>query len=320
MTMTAQPIFYKPAILGFISYQPRKTTQRILDHIQEVLDTFADNLPLTLRQIYYRLVATHDHYPKSDAFYQKLSTILSRARRAGLIDWNAIRDDGVTERSCGGGYSGLEQFKASVLQDAEWYRRSKRLGQPKQIIVLCEAAGMIPQIVDAVGEYPAIVRSCGGMDSVTAKRGLAELCTEKDTVILHCGDFDPCGISIFHSIYFDVHQMVIDSCHMDGVEPPAFDCKRVTILEEHVAQFNLLTGTMKTGDTCKDWYPGLNGNPTATCEAEALAPDELQRLVRAAVEAEVDMDAFHRAIEQEEVERQQAINAVADLHFEGGKA
>ncbi len=317
---TEQPIFYRPNILGFLPYQPRKATQRILEHIQEVLDTYADNLPLTLRQIYYRLVATHDDYPKSDAFYQKLSTILSRARRAGIISWDAIRDDGVTERSCGGGYSGLEQFKASVLQDAEWYSRSKRLGQSKQIIVLCEAAGMIPQIVDAVGDYPAIVRSCGGMDSVTAKRGLAGLCTDKDTVILHCGDFDPSGISIFYSIYFDVRQMVIDGCHMDGVEPPAFDCKRVTILEEHVTQFNLLTGTIKTADACKDWYPGLNGNPIATCEAEALAPDELQRLVRVAVEAEVDMDAFDDAVEQEEIEREQAISAVADLHFDGGEA
>lgn len=313
--MTAQPIFYRPAVTGFAPYKPYKAAQRILNHVDEVLDTYSENLPLTLRQIYYRLVATHDEHPKTIAFYQKLSTILARARRAGLVGWNAIRDDGVTERRCGGGYSGLEHFKASVLQGAERYCRTKWDGQPKQIIVLCEAAGMIPQIVDAVGNYPAIVRSCGGMDSVTAKRGLAEVCTEKDTVILHCGDFDPSGLSIFHSIFYDVHQMVID---MKPFLRPTFDCKRVLILEEHVSEFGLLTGDIKSGDACKDWYPGLDGDHKATCEAEALPPDELQKLVRTAVEAEIDMVAFHDAIDQGDYEREKAINAVADLHFDGG--
>ena len=312
-----QPIFYTPAILGFASYKPNKATRRILDHVQEVLDTYSENLPLTLRQVYYRLVATHDTYPKSDKFYQKLSNILARSRRAGLIPWNVIRDDGVTEQYCGDGYSDLEAFREAILHNAENYCHSKWDGQSKQIIVLCEAAGMLPQIVEAVGNYPVIVRSCGGMDSVTAKHGLAQLCAQTHTVILHCGDFDPSGVSIYHGIYHDVRQMVADICNRELAETPRFDFNRVTILAEHVKQFGLLTGTIKSGDACKYWYPGLNGNRTATCEAEALPPDILQRLVREAVEAEVDMDAFVKAQELEDVERHQAISAVADLHFEG---
>ncbi len=311
-----QPIFYVPPILGFMPYKPRKASRRILGHVREVLKTYSANVPLTLRQVYYRLVATHDEYPKNQAFYQKLSTILARARRAGLIDWAAIRDDGVSEHYCGDGFFSLENFKASVLQAAKSYSHSKWDGQTKQIIVLCEASGMLPQIVDAVGDYPAIVRSCGGMDSVTAKHGLAQLCALRDTVILHVGDFDPSGLSIFHSIYYDVRQMVIDACDIDNIELPKFECKRVTILEEHVVRFGLLTGTIKSGDACKNWYPGINGNPMATCEAEALPPDILQRLVRDAVEAEVDMDAFDEAAGLEDVERRQAISAVADLRFD----
>jgi hypothetical protein len=66
---------------------------------------------------------------------------------------------------------------------------------------------------------------------------------------------------------------------------------------------------------------GLTGHyrtnrSTDSPQYEALPPDILQQLVRDAVEAEVDMDAFVEATELEDAERRQAINAVADLRFD----
>ena len=49
--------------------------------------------------------------------------------------------------------------------------------------------------------------------------------------------------------------------------------------------------------------------------AEALPPDLLARLVREAVEAEVDMKALQRIVDLEEIERAQAIAAMAEVHF-----
>jgi len=66
--MTDQPIFYKPKICGLVSYNPYKGAQSILNHAREVLLTYASLLPLTRRQVYYRLVATNEAYPKSNAF------------------------------------------------------------------------------------------------------------------------------------------------------------------------------------------------------------------------------------------------------------
>lgn len=315
----AEPIYYKPTILGFAPYSPRKDAQQVLDHVGEVLDTYADSLPLTLRQCYYRLVGAFG-YPKSDAFYQRLSTILARARRAGMIDWGAIRDDGVTVRHCGGGHDGLDDFKERVLSSARWYSRDKSFGQPRQVFVICEAAGMVPQLVSAVGDYPAVVRSSGGMDSVTSKFDLARSCTRDDTVVLHVGDLDPTGLSIFTGIHDDVRAMMEDICRARGQPAPRYACKRVTVLPEHVETYDLLTGTAKTGDAKKSWYLGINGDPLATCEAEALPPDVLQQLIREAVEAEIDMAAYQRAVALGEAERRQAMDAVAALEFDGRDA
>ena len=50
-------------------------------------------LPLTVRQIFYRLVGAHG-YEKTEAAYERLGEKIARARRAGIIEFGAIRDDG----------------------------------------------------------------------------------------------------------------------------------------------------------------------------------------------------------------------------------
>jgi len=67
----------------------------LLQQIQAVLEEYAEHLPLTCRQIFYRLVAAHD-YPKTEDDYKTLCGKLQRARRARMIDMDNIRDDGNT--------------------------------------------------------------------------------------------------------------------------------------------------------------------------------------------------------------------------------
>ena len=42
---------------GYASWKPREDTRRILDQVQDVLETYREYLPLTIRQIFYRLVS-----------------------------------------------------------------------------------------------------------------------------------------------------------------------------------------------------------------------------------------------------------------------
>lgn len=311
----SQPILYVPAVLGLTPYRPYGKRQRLLDHVKEVLETYASLLPLTVRQIYYRLVATHEEYPKEQKFYKGLVETLALARRGGLIDWDAIRDDGVRTEHCGTGYNGLEGFRSYMARYAQGYTRNKFAGQPRQVFVLCEAAGMVPQLVRACGDYPVTIKSSGGMDSVTAKYDLARECVDQDSVVLHVGDYDPTGLSIYHQLALDVPAMIRDYCHANLEPMPSYECVRVTILEEHVRQFGLLTGRTKEKDDAKRWYPGIGGDPSLTCEAEALPPDTLIDLVRNAVAAQIDHEAFQEAAAKEEAERLAAIAAIQGLTF-----
>jgi hypothetical protein len=85
--MTARP-------RGFITdWRPRAETHQLLDQTQAVLDEYRDQLPLTSRQIFYRLVGAHG-YEKTELAYKRLTELLNKARLAGLVDMSAIRDDG----------------------------------------------------------------------------------------------------------------------------------------------------------------------------------------------------------------------------------
>jgi hypothetical protein len=65
-----------------------------LDQIDAVLAEYIDQLPLTARQIFYRLVGAYA-YSKSERDYKRLQEILVRARRAQIVPFAHIRDDGI---------------------------------------------------------------------------------------------------------------------------------------------------------------------------------------------------------------------------------
>ena len=66
----------------------------VLDQVQDVFDEYEDQLPLTIRQVFYRLVAAHG-YEKTEQAYARLLYYLDRARRARIIPFERVRDDGI---------------------------------------------------------------------------------------------------------------------------------------------------------------------------------------------------------------------------------
>ena len=72
---------------GFIeNYQPRAATVDLIEHVQTVLRLYAGFPPLTIRQIFYRLVGASDEtvgYEKTERAYKRLVEAIGKARRGG---------------------------------------------------------------------------------------------------------------------------------------------------------------------------------------------------------------------------------------------
>ncbi len=76
-------------------YRPQQRTRTLLRDVHAVMQEYHAYLPLTIRQIYYRLVGAYG-YDKTEAFYDRLCHHLTEARRASVIPFSWVRDDGVT--------------------------------------------------------------------------------------------------------------------------------------------------------------------------------------------------------------------------------
>ena len=71
---------------GFASWKPQKGTQEILNQVKEVLEQYREHWPLTIRQIFYRLVGVYG-YEKTEHGYRNLCDYMVRARRAEMVPW-----------------------------------------------------------------------------------------------------------------------------------------------------------------------------------------------------------------------------------------
>lgn len=279
---------------GYVDdYNPQAKTVVLLNQIIGVLNEYRDHWPLTARQIFYRLVGAHAA-DKSEQFYGKLCHHLAMARRGRLIPFDAIRDDGVTTYPMDR-FADADAFRAYVKAKAANYRRDLMATQDVHIEVWCEAGGMLPQLVRIAKEYSIKCFSSGGFDSLTAKKDLADrICeTGKPCVILHLGDYDPSGESIFNSVASDVSAFVrADRLHaMVEVE-----FRRIALTREQVEDLNLPTAPAKSTDSrAKSWIGG-------TCQLEALAPDQIAEILETEILKIIDHVRMYRdkVTEQEE--------------------
>ena len=291
-TADAVRVYPSHRVRGLAGWNPQARTRLLLEQVREVLEEYRTHLPLTCRQVFYRLVGAY-LYDKTEQAYDRLLETLNRARRAGLVPFDAIRDDGVTEKAPRG-FSGMPDFFAAVRSTAETYRRDRMADQPVAVEVWVEAGGMVPQAVRVAHHYGATVYSSGGFDSLTAKYDAARrfLGRRTPTVVLHAGDFDPSGLSIFDSVAADISELVAG---MGGTGAVA-TFRRVVVTPEQIKRYDLPEAPPKPTDRRGTWTGG-------TVQAEALAPDDLAVELRAALEAVVDLDVLAGTLETEEEER-----------------
>jgi hypothetical protein len=287
-------------VRGFAAWSPQTKSLPLIQAIEEVLDTYRDSLPLTLRQIYYRLVATID-YEKTEKGYERLGELLNRARRSGLIPMDAIRDDGAVAVG-NNRFSGADGFIRSCQSWAAGFELDLLQDQPVHLELLCEAAGMVPQLNRVARPYGVTVRSSGGFDSTTAKHNLGRFYggMGKPVIALHVGDHDPSGEHIHLSLAEDVGSFAAHYGNEVAVH-------RIAVTPEHQALHDLPTAPPKKTDK-------RSFSSTFTVQAEALPPDVLARIVRSEIESRLDIDTLEKSISRQEAIRIELLDKLDRLN------
>jgi hypothetical protein len=277
---------------GFAPWSPEKATLELLDQVRGVLDEYEDYLPLTIRQIFYRLVGAHE-YEKTERAYARLCEHLNRARRARMIPMSAIRDDtGVVLAPIM--WRDAAEWLAATREEAKELMLDRTAGQATRLVVTCEAAGMAPQLGRIANPLGVTAMSGGGFDSVTDKHKFASALADYDrpTEVLAITDLDASGA---HKYLAEMEDAIAFARDLGG----EVTFTRLAVTREQIKRYRLPTAPPKATDR-----RAFHGE---TCQVEALAPDVLANILRSAIETRIDHAAYERVLKREREVRRELV-------------
>jgi hypothetical protein len=292
---------------GYVrSWRPHGKTRRLIAQVEGIRDLYADQLPLTIRQVFYVLVGRYG-YEKTEKAYRNLTEILITARRAGRIDWRDLRDGTLTIIPPYTRFATERSFYDWLRREyVENFEIDPTIGQTVALEVWCEAAGMTRQLERIADPYGVTVYSGSGFDSLTAKFETVERIVKrqyegrgKSTVILRIGDFDPSGRSMVDAFAADVWSFLSEyPLYADGSREDLanlLDVKAVAVTEDQIDEHGLTTAPQKASDKRARFM-------RRTVQAEALPPDVLADVLKEAIEDELDVPMLKAQRERGELE------------------
>jgi hypothetical protein len=145
---------------------------------------------------------------------------------------------------------------------------------------------MVPQLARVAHPFGITVMSGGGFDPTTDRHNFAAALSEHDrpTEVLHIGDHDPSGVSMFLAFLEDVEAFTRE---LGG----GAIFTRLAVTPQQIRSYRLPTAPPKATDN-----RAFSGQ---TCQAEALPPDVLARILRNAIEDRTDQRVLDRVRRQE---------------------
>lgn len=283
--------------------------------IQESLAALAAErlVPIGPRGVGYRLEGRVIGGRKvmKDREYDKLSTeektratsfstigiIVTKARRAGLIDWNHISDarfDTVMPNV----FEDVQELASTLLYTALMAKVDPAKDQPVLVEVWSEAADLMALVGRLVGPYGISVFSSSGWTGPKAARDTGQRweMDGRPVIILYVGDLDPDGLSIADRIFADAQAFAVGF----GMDPDLVEIRRVAVTEQQVTDWNLSTEPGKTSHRNDISVPFC-------CQAEAIPPARLRDLLVATVEDIFDLDQLDATRQAWENQDRQAL-------------
>jgi len=262
-----------------------------LNKVIEVLDELNDYKPLTLRQIYYQLVGK-GYIENNVSQYTMLSNLLKWARIEGYIAWEDIEDRVRTYHDLTGWSSSDNFIRAELEYFLEGYKRNLLQSQDKYVEVWIEKDALSSIFTRVAEGYTIPVVVCRGFSSVSFLNDFRTRLNNyesKRKLMLYFGDFDPSGVEMLTAMKTTLMEEL-------GVNEIEF--KRVALLREDIFTYHLPHNpdALKKTDTRAKKHLETYGE--LAVELDALRPDILERKIKDAIEAELDIDAFNQEVEK----------------------
>lgn len=264
----------------------------VLNRAADIVRSY--DTPVTLRQLFYRLVS-EQLIPNKDTSYKRLSSVTAEARRAG--DFPELVDRGrQIHRPLH--FADIRDALDDVL---DWYRLDRTRGQEVSVYLAVEKAGIVNQLTDWFGDRGIPVLALGGYASHTYVTDVRHDVTgqQRPAVLLYAGDFDPSGEDI------DRDFVARTDCWNKVV--------RVALSAEQVRQYRLPPNPGKSSDSRAAGFVERHGE-LVQVELDALDPAVLRQLFADAVAEFWDKSAYQDVMARETADRNRLTALIGGRH------
>jgi len=288
----------------------------IIPVVNEVLGQYT--FPLTVRQIYYRLVSDpYLLFTNTKQHYNSFDNILTRARERGEVDPKGDRIVDDTRHTWGGdtGWDSPEKFLIAYLDHFRnsWkdYDKEMWVNQEHKLEVWVEKAALARVLDQVTSPVKVLLFPHRGNPSYIkvkeAVKRLQEFGAEvsgkplgKKVCILHLTDHDPTGLKMTQEL----------KSRLGRYGGSFIEVRRIGLTIEQVRQFNLSPNFAKSADRN---YPEYVEKYGEECwELDALPPEELQAIVKQEIESYIDDEAWEQKEQEIEEEKEIAREKVED--------
>jgi hypothetical protein len=265
----------------FIEKNFRADSISLIETANAILAEYeAQDFTLSLRQLYYQFVA-RGIIPNTERSYKNLGGLVTDARMAGLMDWDAIED---RNRSISGWL--IEEDIDNLLRELPRnYAVDMWANQNAYVEVWVEKDALSSIVQRACNARRVPFLACKGYLSASeayraAKRFENAANGGKELHLIHLGDHDPSGLDMTRDNRDRVEQM-----SWNGVE-----VNRIALNRDQIDRYRPPPNPAKVTDSRAADYIARHGR--TSWELDALEPSVIVQLIHDAVEPMVDEDQW----------------------------
>lgn len=280
----------------FIEKRFSAAHMEIIEAANEILRKYmAAGFTLTLRQLYYQFVATQPlrtEFKNTQQSYKKLGYVISDARLAGLIDWNAM-EDRTRSPHIPPAWSSPRSIVGACVRS---YQIDLWQGQPVYMEAWIEKDALVGVLEAACEPFRLPFFSCRGYTSQSslyeAGHRLRRRGGGRRIVVLHLGDHDPSGIDMTRDIH---ERLAMFSGRTD------MEVRRIALNMDQIDELNPPPNPAKLSDSRAGDYVARFGRES--WELDALDPDYIARIIRREVMIERDEATWQTMVKREAEEK-----------------
>jgi hypothetical protein len=278
----------------YVDKKFQKQSLTMIERCNDIIEEFAGKgHKMTIRQLYYQLVA-RGVIGNTIQNYDNIVALMTNARLAGLVDWDAI-EDRTREFIDRSHWYGVKTMLRSA---ADWYHENMWEEQESPVFCVVEKEALAGIFEHLFHKWDIPVLPARGYPSATALREFAKrriMPASQQVVVLHFGDHDPSGIDMSRDlqerlelfsrqqIHIDFRRLALNMDQVEELNPPPYPCK---VKDSRTGGYRALYGD-------KSW------------ELDALSPEYLQDLIDRTVEPLIDWDQWNAT--ERRIERRRAV-------------